>query len=66
MLQCTNQHFCSIHAQAQDKKDLEEIRNDFISDGLRWSSDSDKKLVHLWRKLKRTEQAVRAQSHKVT
>ena len=55
-----------IPPQAQDKKDLEDLRNDFISDGLRWSLDNDKKLVHLWRKLKRTEQVVKTQSHEVT
>ena len=53
--------------QAQDKKDLEEVRNDFVSDGLRWGQlDSDKKLVHLWRKLKRTEQMVKSQSREVS
>lgn len=51
----------------QDKKDLEEMRNDFISDGLRWGHlDGDKKLVHLWRKLKRTEQVIRSQSREVS
>ena len=54
--------------QAQlDKKDLEDLRNDFISDGLRWGHlDGDKKLVHLWRKLKRTEQVIKTQSREVS
>ena len=54
--------------QAQlDKKDLEDLRNDFISDGLRWGHlDGDKKLVHLWRKLKRTEEVIKTQSREVS
>ena len=39
---------------------LRKIREDFINDGLRWSLDPDQKLVHLWRKLQRTEQAFRS------
>lgn len=35
------------------------IRENFISDGLRWNVDGDKKLVQLWKKLRRTEEALR-------
>jgi len=42
-----------------DKEVLQKIKEDLIADGLRWSMASDQKLIHLWRKLQRTEEAYR-------
>ena len=44
---------------------LQKIREDFINDGLRWSLDPDQKLVHLWRKLQRTEEAFRSSRQEI-
>ena len=43
-----------------DKEVLQKIKEDLIADGLRWSLDTDQKLIHLWRKLQRTEVAFRS------
>lgn len=42
-----------------DKEVLQKIKEDLIADGLRWGIASDQKLIHLWRKLQRTEEAYR-------
>ena len=45
----------------EEKVMLDAIRTDFVSDGLSWANISEeRKMVHLWRKLKRTEEALRA------
>lgn len=44
---------------------LRKIREDFINDGLRWGLDPDQKLVHLWRKLQRTEEAFRSSRQEI-
>ena len=51
----------SEKGHVEEKATLDAIRTDFVSDGLSWANLSeDRKMVHLWRKLKRTEDALRA------
>lgn len=38
---------------------LGEIRESFVSDGVRWAVEPERKLIHLWKKLKRTEDYLR-------
>lgn len=38
---------------------LREIRESFVSDGVRWAAEPERKLIHLWKKLKRTEDYLR-------
>lgn len=51
----------SENAIVDEKVVLDAIRTDFVSDGLSWANLSeDRKMVHLWRKLKRTEEALKS------
>ena len=45
-------------AMAEDEL-LREIRESFVSDGVRWAVEPERKLIHLWKKLKRTEDYLR-------
>ena len=38
---------------------IKEIRESFVSDGVRWAVEPERKLIHLWKKLKRTEDYLR-------
>lgn len=49
----------------EDKVLLDEVKQDMVSDGLRWSMETDRKIIHLWKKLKRTEKELQASSQKV-
>ena len=44
------------HTQSDD---ISIIRDSFIQDGVSWELDNNMKLRHLWKKLQRTEDALR-------
>ena len=44
------------HTQTDD---ISIIRDSFIQDGVSWEIDNNMKLQHLWKKLQRTEDALR-------
>ena len=44
---------------------LDDIKSSFVKDGLQWSMQPDKKLIHLWKKLIRTEEELRKTSLEV-
>lgn len=44
---------------------LADIRSSFDKDGLQWNMAPEKKLMHLWKKLIRTEEELRKSSKEV-
>ncbi len=55
----------SSGASSGEEDTLLRIRENFISDGLRWNMGGDRKLIHLWRKLQRTEEALRSTNQEI-
>ena len=51
------------HTQSDD---ISIIRDSFIQDGVSWELDDNMKLRHLWKKLQRTEDALRRYPKAVT
>ena len=49
----------------EDKALLDALKQDIVSDGLRWSMESERKMIHLWKKLKLTEKELRTSSQEV-
>ena len=49
----------------QDAATLDDIRGSFTKDGLQWAMAPDRKLIHLWKKLLRTEEELRKTSIEV-
>ena len=49
----------------QDAALVDDIRSSFVKDGLSWGMQPDKKLIHLWKKLLRTEEELRKKSNEV-
>lgn len=50
---------------SQDAALLDDIRSSFGKDGLQWAMQPDKKMIHLWKKLTRTEAELRKTSIEV-
>lgn len=57
-------HYCLLF-MLQDTASLDEIRTSFVNDGLRWAMEPENKLIHLWKKVQRTEEALRESSMEV-
>ncbi len=56
------------HAQelSKEEKDLlDQIKMNIVSDGQRWSMTPEKKMIHIWRKLKTTEKELHTSAQTV-